>query len=235
MPDPVTGTIAAVTGGSALLGSRSASKASDAQVQSAQEANQTQLEMYYQSRADQMPWLQAGEKALGQLVPMIEAGPGKFESDPGYQFRLAEGEKALMRQASALGGVDSGRTRKALTRFGQDYGSNEYQNFLNRYYQKLAPYQSLAGVGQTTAGNVGGQAINTGQGIAANQIAAGNARASGYINQANAFTGNLQGGLNAYGYLQGMKPPAPALPGTPAPTNSMLGNATDMGWYTPKF
>jgi hypothetical protein len=56
-------------------------------------------------------------------------------NDPGYQFRLNEGEQALQRGAAASGGAFSGGTLKALARYGQDYASNEYQNVYSRALQ----------------------------------------------------------------------------------------------------
>lgn len=47
---------------------QAAQQASEAQLQAAREANATQLEMYYQSRSDTLPWIQAGTKALTNLM-----------------------------------------------------------------------------------------------------------------------------------------------------------------------
>jgi hypothetical protein len=58
--------------------------------------------------------------------------------------------------------------------------------------------QSLAGVGQTAVNQLGaaGQSYATGAGEAMGQAA--QARASGYVGQANALTGALSGGANMY-------------------------------------
>ena len=57
---------------------------------------------------------------------------GALQTSPGYQFRLAEGLKGIERGAAAKGTLLTGGTLKALTRYGQDYASNEYQNRYNR-------------------------------------------------------------------------------------------------------
>jgi len=132
----------------------------------------------------------------------------EYEADPGYAFRVAEGQKALERSAAARGGLYSGRAAKDLTRFGQDSGSQEYQNAYNRYqsnqtnqFNRLA---SLAGVGQTannalaTAGtNYANSVGNIGMTNAANQenaaMAAANANASGYTGMANSLGSAAQG------------------------------------------
>lgn len=197
--------------------------AADATKYAANKAAQTQLEMYYQAREDQLPWLQAGGRALDKLEQLVYAGPGEFEESPGYQFRLSEGNKNILSNQSATGNLASGRTLKALQEYGQEYASNEYDKFLARYYQSLSPYQSLAGLGQTTGAQLGNQAVSTGAGIASayNQMggnlasiysgmgsnlssiygARGDALASSYAAQGNAMAanainqGNIQGGL----------------------------------------
>jgi hypothetical protein len=55
-----------------------------------------------------------------------------LQADPGYGFRLSEGLKALERSAAARGGLLSGGTGKALTRYGQDMASQEFGNAFNR-------------------------------------------------------------------------------------------------------
>jgi hypothetical protein len=190
-----TGTaILAGTIGSALLGANSAKKAANAQVSAADRAAQLQQEQYEQTRTDQAPWRAAGEQALNKLIPMSDYtkfGMDQFQADPGYAFRLSEGQKALDRSAAARGGLISGGALKAATRFGQDMGSQEYQNAFNRYQTErasaLQPLQSLAGIGQSATNQMGvaGQNYATNAGNAYG--AAGQAAASGYMGQANAI------------------------------------------------
>jgi hypothetical protein len=129
-------------------------------------------------------------------------GMQDFQADPGYAFRLAEGQKALDRQAASRGGLISGGALRAATRYGQEMGSQEFTNAYNRYQtnraNQLNPLQSMAGMGQTTASQLGqaGQNYATGAGEALTSGAA--ARASGYVGQANALTGALGTGLNFY-------------------------------------
>ena len=222
------GTAAAIVGGSIVGGliSSSASKsaantqadaaryAGDLQAQAQHEATEEQKRQYDLGREDLAPWREAGEKALTDYANMISAGPGEFEKSPGYEFRLGEGVKAMERGAAARGGQLGGAQQKALTRYGQDYATNDYDAFLNRYYQKMNPLANLAGVGQnaTNAGVQAGQNYanamsNTTMQGAANQgnyaMQGGNARASGYINQANSWTGALNSGFNNYLAYQG--------------------------------
>ena len=121
---------------------------------------------------------------------LLAKGPGKFEESPGYQIRLREGANTLNRFAASRGTLRSGAQDKALIRYGQDYATNEYDMFLNRYYQSLNPWFTMAGMGQVSVNTGGNQATAVGQSIGQNMMAAGNARASSYINQANAMKGS---------------------------------------------
>jgi hypothetical protein len=66
------------------------------------------------------------------------SGPTEAElhADPGYQFRVAEGQKALERSAAGKGLLLSGGQLKDLTRFGQEMGAQEYGAAYARGYQK---------------------------------------------------------------------------------------------------
>jgi len=122
-------------------------------------------------------------------------GTEQFQADPGYAFRQAEGMKALERSAAARGGLLSGGTLKGIQRFGQDLASQEYGNAFNRYQieraARLNPLQSLMGSGQSAANTMTSAAGQFGQNQAANTYNAAQARASGYVGQANALGGAL--------------------------------------------
>lgn len=188
--------------GSSLLGASSSRSAANTQAQAAREAGDVQREIFERQVELGRPYREAGEQALNRLIPLATEytpfGTQQFQADPGYAFRLSEGQKALERSAAARGGLMSGATGKALTRFGQEMGSQEYQNAFNRYQAerqaRLNPLQSLAGVGQTAANTLGAQAGQFGSNMAETLGAGAQARASGYMGAANA----LGGGLNQY-------------------------------------
>jgi hypothetical protein len=193
---------------SSAVGSRASSKAASAQAGAADRAADLQRDQFERQVELQAPFREAGLRALPELEAASRYTPfgmGQFQADPGYAFRLAEGQKALERSAAARGGLISGGALKAAQRFGQDMGSQEYMNAFNRYQTernaRLNPLQSLAGVGQTSTNVLGaaGQNYATGAGEAIG--AAGQARASGYIGQANALTGALGQYMN-YGQQQ---------------------------------
>ena len=181
------------------------------------QATQLQREMYQQTREDQAPYRTAGYNALAEMqrtagnVPgAFKFGAGDYQADPGYAFRLSEGQKALDRQAAARGGLISGGALKAAQRYGQEMGSQEFGNAYNRaltgyntgvasenqLYNRQA---ALSGIGQTATNLVGqaGQNYGTSVGNALiNQGAnVGNARMAG----ANAYGSALSAIGSAYG------------------------------------
>lgn len=56
-------------------------------------------------------------------------------NEPGYQFRLSEGERALQQSAAGRGNLRTGGTLKDILGYGQNYASQEYQNVYNRALQ----------------------------------------------------------------------------------------------------
>jgi hypothetical protein len=199
--------VAGATVVSGFLGSEAAGNAADVQAGAANRAADLQYKQYQENVERQKPFYQAGVNALPELVKASKYTPfsmQQFQQDPGYGFRLKEGQQALDRSAAARGGLISGGALKAAQRYGQEMGSQEYTNAFNRYQlerqARLNPLQSLAGVGQTTANTLGtsGQQMASSVGEAQQNAAA--ARASGYVGQANALTGSLGTYLN---YSQG--------------------------------
>ena len=216
MPDPIS-TGAAILG-SSVIGAASSKSAANTQASAADRAAELQRQQFEQTRADQEPWRQAGINALGEMqrtagnVPgAFKFGMDQFQQDPGYAFRLSEGQKALDRSAAARGGLISGGALKAATRYGQDMGSQEYQNAFNRAYtgygtdvarenQLYNRQAAMAGIGQTSTNlmNQAGQNYATNAG---NMITGGAAaQGAGQVGMANAVTGGLGTYLN---YTQG--------------------------------
>ena len=199
--------VAGATVASSLIGASTARSAASTQAPAADRAAQLQKEQFDRQVELQAPFREAGVRALPELETASRYTPfgmQQFTADPGYGFRLSEGQKALDRQAAARGGLISGGALKAAQRYGQEMGSQEYTNAFNRYQTerqaRLNPLQSLAGMAQTSVGQLGaaGQAMATGVGEAGGQAA--QARASGYMGGANA----LSQGLNQYlNYSQG--------------------------------
>lgn len=204
------GTAALIAGGSvaaAAIGSSASKKAASTQASAADRAAALQMEQFERQIELQEPWRKAGEQALNKLIPLTDYqqfGMRQFQQDPGYGFRMSEGMKALERSAAARGGLMSGAAMKGIQRFGQDIASQEYQNAFNRYQAerqaRLGPLQSLAGVGQTTAQQLGQAGMQMASNVGDTQMSSAAARASGYVGSANALTQGLGTYLN---YQQG--------------------------------
>lgn len=209
----VIGAAAALGGGAIAAGG--AKKAGKMQERAADKATVAQKAALDRQIELQEPFRQAGMTAQNEIMQYLGIGgdknaPGygslaksfdelyggdKFQQDPGAQFRQSESLKALERSAAARGNLLSGATMKGITRFSQDLASQEYQNAFNRYQiernAKLNPLQSLMGAGQSATNVMTGNVGQFGQNEASNIYNAGQARASGYIGQANALASAL--------------------------------------------
>lgn len=229
MPEPIS-TGAAILGSSAIgagAGAYGSSQAARAQKRAADQAANTQREMFERQVELQAPFREAGLTAQNRLMTLLgleggeanaadfgryarDFGMSDFEADPGYGFRMSEGMKALERSAAARGGLLSGTTLKGVQRFGQDLASQEYQNAFNRYYTarnaQLNPLQGILGQGQSSTNVLTGAAGEAGRGIGAAQMGAGAARASGYVGGVNALTGALQSAVPNYMMYNFMNP-----------------------------
>jgi hypothetical protein len=158
-----------------------------------------QREQYQKQLELQKPFYDVGVNALPELVKASKYTPfsmQNFQQDPGYAFRLKEGQQALDRSAAARGGLISGGALKAAQRYGQDMGSQEYMNAFNRYQTeraaRLQPLQSLTGMSQTTANTLG----TAGSNMAGN---VGNAYMQQGVNQGNALLAGQQARSSSYG------------------------------------
>jgi hypothetical protein len=203
--------VATAVVGSALIGgvvsSNAASSAAGAQRDAANQATALSAEQYNQQRTDQMPWMDAGKAALNDYTTnkadyAKDFSMGDFHADPGYAFRLAEGQKAIERSAAARGGLNSGATLKSLERFGQGTASDEYQNAYNRFnsdrdrrFNRLA---SIAGLGQTATQNVGNAGMNFANNAGQNTMAGANAGAAATMANANAINNTIGTGMNTW-------------------------------------
>lgn len=184
--------------------SDAAQAAAEAQLKAAREAIQFQKNMFSKQIALEKPFRSAGVTALNKLSPLLDYqtfGMKQFKTDPGYAFRLAEGQKALERSAAARGGLLSGATLRGTEELGQNLASQEYQNAFNRYLeerrQRISPLYDVARLGQAAAANQAAGAGAYGQNVAQLMQDVGTARASGYVGGANAITGAISNYLGS--------------------------------------
>lgn len=212
------GTTAAIIGSAAIglgasaIGANAQSKASkraaDAQVNATNQQIAHADRVLAQQREDQRPWREAGEAALKQLQAGIADGSFDpknftFTADPGYQWRLDQGQKAIERGASARGNLFSAGTQAAIGAYGQDYASNEYDRAYNRnagaQNARFNALSTVAGTGQRATDAITAATGQSGQQVGSAIGAQGNAIAQGYLGQGQAWaTGvnNMAGAAN---------------------------------------
>ena len=78
--------------------------------------------------------------------------PDSIKQTGAYKFRVKQGEEALQRQLGARGMLNSGNRLMELTKYGQDMGSQEYENQFGRLGNLLTNY---------TGGWIGDKNANT--------------------------------------------------------------------------
>lgn len=223
-PGPSLCGVAAAMIGAAVVGAAGSAYASHQQSKAANNATNAQEGMYNQTVANEAPFQQAGVAATGRLSDLLGTsgntsapGYGSMTSsftgqdyldnqDPGYQFQLDQGQKALQNSQAANGGVLSGAALKDLINYNQGMASTGYQNAWNRWntqqtntVQRLG---SLAQLGQAAGSNQASGASTFAGGISNTITGAGNAAAAGTVGAANAVTGSINNGLGWY-YLNG--------------------------------
>lgn len=206
--------VAAAIVGGAVIGTVGANMAAKKGSDAAGAATDVQNQQYWQTRADQEPWRQAGIGALDQInAGMGEGGDfnrsftlSDFQKDPGYDFRLNQGLDAVQGSRAARGSMMSGATLKALSDYGSNYASSEfgkaYDRFNNDRTQRFNRLATVAGIGQTATNNVGTAGANMANANSNAAISAGNAGAAGVMGTTNAITGGLSNLQSLYYFNQ---------------------------------
>jgi len=162
--------------------SSAASKAAKQQVASQQQAIQ-----------QQQPYAAIGKQAANALGGRMNAGQGgllrdfrasDMQSDPGYQYRLAEGAKAMNQAAAAGGRRMSGGQAQDMSDYNQAMASQEYGRSYDRYNQNnMQDYNYLSGAmnaGQGASGQIGNYMSGIGNSQSAGTVAGNNAWNNAY-------------------------------------------------------
>lgn len=155
-----------------------ADKAKDAAKASAQ--GQKDAQMVYQAAesaalANYTPYQDVGNLGANALQNVLASGNfDVFRADPGYQFALNEGRRAVDSSGAARGLNLSGAQLKGLTNYGQGMADQTYGNWFNRNL-------NLANMGLNTANSQGNVLMNAAAGKAGALTGAADAKASGYL------------------------------------------------------
>jgi len=117
-----------------------------------------------QTRADLLPYNQAGQAVLPDLQALVMSGPtgggpdyvtqasgqrpgqmtqAELEQTPGYQWNLAQGLKATQSAAAARGLGVSGASLKGAATYATGLADNTYQNQFNNAQTRFADLLSL--------------------------------------------------------------------------------------------
>lgn len=161
MPNPIV-----AIAGSSLIGgamqSRAASKAADAQSQSAQAGIEEQRRQFDEIRRLLAPYVEVGTPALEAQRALLGLGGAgaqqqairQIERSPFFQSQIEQGERAMLQRAGATGGLRGGNLQAGLAQFRPAL----LQEAINQQYARLGGMTSL---GQQSAAGVGtaGQAM----------------------------------------------------------------------------
>lgn len=203
MMDPFTG-MAAIGGLQAGIGAWGAKKGADEMADAIEQAVMLQQEQMRLAREQFTPYAKAGRESLTQYQGNIGKQPdyqnvlANLVNDPGYQFRLQQGQETLENSAAARGNLLSGATLKDLTGYAQGMASQEGQNAYNREFNAFNNTQNQLANLMQQGFNASGQIVGTGQATTNNlanlAMQGGQSQANYYTNLAN-LGGNL--GQNA--------------------------------------
>lgn len=165
-------------------GGDAAGDAAAAQVKGTEMSVAENKRQYDLSRSDLEPWREAGASALGQQQALLGMGGQEaqtqafnaFSNSPGQQYLRDQQEKALIRNASAMGNLGGGNTKTALQKQAFNIASTDYSN----QYNRLA---GLSGSGQSATNTTAQLGANAAANNGAAYQAGGQAQASGILGQ----------------------------------------------------
>jgi hypothetical protein len=193
----ITGAV--ITAGAAAYSANRQANAADDAANAAQNASDAsiaeQRRQYDQSRQDQMPWMQAGQDALGRQQAFLDGDMSGFENSAMYRFARDQMAQGSERSAAARGGLNSGRFQVDLASQMNGLAGQH----ANTYWNQLA---GRAGQGQATASGLGALGANMAGNVGNDMWGAANARASGYQQRADA---NSQLGFGLAGIFNNLQ------------------------------
>lgn len=198
----------ATAGAMIYSGSKAASAAKSAastQAASAQAGIEEQRRQFDLTQKLLGPYAQAGEGALSAQQALIGlAGPEaqakairEIEMSPQFTSMVAQGENAMLQNASATGGLRGGNTQAALAQF----RPNLLSGLIQQQYQNLG---GLTTTGANAAAGVGSAGMQTGANVSNLLQQQGAATAGGQIAAGQSFLPQaIASGLGVFSGLGG--------------------------------
>lgn len=191
----VVGATVAAGAYSASQSKKAAGKAADAQSEASEAGIEEQRRQFDKLVELLSPYVNAGTGALGRQQAILglqgkeaqQAEISGIENSPYFQSTFAQGENAILQNASATGGLRGGNTQGALAQF--------RPALLNQLVQQQ--YQNLGGItalGQNSAAQQGNAGMQSANNIGNLLSQSGSAQAGGIIgaqNAQNQFLGSL--------------------------------------------
>lgn len=203
---------------------------------------ETAREFYGQGVGFQEPYMGAGAGAVNQLAQLFGQGGAytqqptyeQLQMDPGYEFRRQQGEQAMLNAARGGGLAGSGAALKAATRYGQEAGSQEYQNAYNRFManraQAVQGLQNLAGTGAGAAQTATGLAGSVGNALSGNQFNVGSNLGTMASNAGSTVAGAYTGAIPTMAALTSANPYGQAMENVgQARASGYVGGASALG------
>jgi hypothetical protein len=199
-----------ISAGASIFGGVMQASSQDKATKAATEATDKELalkkEIFESNKAGAEPWITAGKEALATLTQKLSDGSFDLSKygmeellqDPGYQFRLSEGTRALEGAAAARGKFLSGDQLLGIQEYGQQMASQEFGNaFARTQSERDATYgrlrdASMSGLGAQNA--LAGVASNYADSAGGAIRAGGQAQATGAANIGNIWA-NAAGGV----------------------------------------
>lgn len=181
--------VAAATVVGGYIASEGAKSAAEEQADAAAAATAESASQFAATQESLEPYEAAGEAALEQQLALTglsgteaqQAAFDAFAESPGQQYLREQQERALIRNASAVGGLGGGNVLTALQEQAAGIASTDYAN----YYNQLA---GLSGTGQTAATDVATIGATAATSTAQSEADAAAARASGILGTSQAIT-----------------------------------------------
>lgn len=201
--------IAAAIAGATVLGGavsiNANNKAAKAAKDAAAKSNALQTDIFNQNKATLAPFVGTGATATRSIEGLLGIGGDPaaarsafdvYQGSTGYQSRLQEGQKQVTAALGGRGLLDSGAAQKALLKYGQNFASNEFGNY-------LGALQGQQAVGLSAAGQQAALGQNYANGVSNNNNNAANVQANAYLANGAAISGALSNIVGAFGLSQG--------------------------------
>jgi hypothetical protein len=181
-----------IVAGSQLVGSSmqasAAGDAAAAQGAASQAGIEEQRRQFDEMRKLLQPYTEAGIPALEQQQTLLglrgpeaeQAAIARLTGGETFKALAAQGENALLQQASATGGLRGGNLQAALGQFRPQLLSN----LIEQQYGRLG---GMTNLGQASAAGVGAAGMETGTNIANLLGQQGSAEAGGILGEAKAY------------------------------------------------